>query len=113
MNSIQVEYLLFDGRTVLGQQHGTDFRGTLHTITFEESAMLTGIEGKVSDDGSHIDQLTFLRFKRGGVIERLGPYGGTEIVMMRPFATYSWILGFSGNVGYSLNGLSIYYQVGY
>ena len=106
---LQVEYLLYDGSTLVGGFHGSTIRATLTTITFDEAEVLTGIEGLVTEIGDHIQQMTFVTWIRGGSIGRHGPYGRTGYY--RPFATYgSHILGFSGNAGYSLNGISVYYD---
>ena len=109
--AILAEYLLFDGRTVSGQYRGDKFRGHVSTITFDETEELTGVEGALSDDGNHIDRITFVTWKLGGkygTIAKYGPYGNTN--RTRLFATRGYrIIGLSGNVGDSQNGLSMYY----
>lgn len=113
--AILAEYLLFDGRRVPGQYRGDNFKGHMSTIVFNETEELTGIEGVLSDDGSRIDQITFITWKidgKNGTATKYGPYGSKKGT--RLFATHGYrIIGLSGNVGESQNGLSLYYVDSY
>ena len=103
VNSIQFQYLLYGGKTQLGQIHGT-VRGKMTVINVEKSEHLTGIEGK--SDGLFINQLTFLTWRSDGSTAQYGPFGTTG---SQPFSSYGNVMGLAGNAGNMLNGISVYY----
>lgn len=114
MSAIQTEYLLFDGQTVAGQWHrGKYYIFTNETIILDESEWLIGIEGVFNKNiGNDEAQISFVTLTESGRIEKYGPYGNpSSETDMIPFSAYGkHILGFRGNAGYVLFGISVYYD---
>ena len=107
--AIQAKYFLMNGTTVSGNVHGSDSKGTKSTVVFDDSEVLVGIEGILSDDGGGVDQLSFATRKKDGSSGKYGPYGGSS--GGEAFTSYGYhVLGFSGNTGKSLNAISAYYE---
>ena len=107
--AIQAKYFLMNGTTVSGNVHGSDSKGTKSTVVFDDSEVLVGIEGILSDDGGRVDQLSFATRKKDGSSGKYGPYGSSS--GGEAFTSYGYhVLGFSGNTGKSLNAISAYYE---
>lgn len=105
VSSLQVEYLLLGGATLVGPKHGNS-SWPVTTITFDKGEVITGMEGKVSVPDGVVSQVTFATQKEGGGEAHYGPFGtmGTT-----PFSIPGSILGFHGSVGKSMNKLGAYY----
>ena len=103
VQSIQLEYLLLDGSTKLRERHGNT-TGDPNVISFDESEVLTGLEGGTY--GSYIYQITFLTYRQDGSNARYGPFGMDS---QKCFSVYGNVMGFSGNVAEAVNGISVYY----
>lgn len=105
INSIQVEYLLLDNSTHLGEKHGGVGNNSI-TIELEYTENIITLEGE--SQGLTVDQLSFItRNSKDGMLKRYGPYGkgGEEF-----FSVNQDIVGF---VGFStadiINTVSVYY----
>lgn len=107
--AIQAEYFLMNGTTVSGNTHGSDSKGIKSTIEFSISEVLTGVMGMLSGDEKCVDQITLITRKKDGSSGKYGPYGSSS--GGKAFSSFGHhILGFSGNTGKSLNGISAYFE---
>ena len=105
VQSLQAEYLLLGGATIMGAKHGNS-SWPVTTISFDEGEVIRGLEGEVSVPDGVVSQVTIATQKEGGGEARYGPFGtmGTT-----PFSIHGSVLGFHGSVGKSLNKLGAYY----
>ena len=108
--AIQMGYLLLDGSTLLGKQHGsiptTNFNTT--TITLEDGDKLIALQGEINEMNMriwYISQLNFIIRTRNGMTMH-GPFGSQE---GDPFYFQGNILGIYGNSGSLIYSIGVYY----
>ena len=108
--AIQMGYLLLDGSTLLGKQHGyiptTNFNTT--TITLEDGDKLIALQGEIDEIAMrfwYISQLNFIIMTRNGWTMH-GPFGNRGVA---PFNFQGNILGIYGNSGSLIYSIGVYY----
>lgn len=104
VDSIQAEYQLLGGSTVLGKKHGGD-GGTLSIVCITPGEHIVGL--KCKSRGDFVDQITIFTAKRdNGTITHYGPfgkYGGDS------YYIYGNILALIGKEGDYMDGIGAYY----
>ena len=105
IDSIQMEYLLLDNTTQMGDMHGGP-GGNLSTIELDYMEEITRIEGETK--GLYIDQLAIITKKSDGTEKHYGPFGkgGKEYFSFNENNIIG-IVGFSENF---INSISVYYS---
>lgn len=100
VDSVQLVYMLRDGRTVVGPQHGGD-GGALSVFHLDADEYLVGISGHT---GSYIDSIQFQTNKRTSLL--FGGHGGGRDfhVDVPPNAQ---VMGFTGRAGEYLDAIGL------
>ena len=100
VDSVQLVYMLRDGQTVMGPQHGGE-GGALNVFHLDADEYLVGISGRT---GSYIDSIQFLTNKRTSP-KFGGSGGGRDFHIEVP--AYSQIMGFTGRNGEYLDAIGL------
>ena len=75
LDSIQVTYKTYDGKTIVGPKHGGDGGGeTVIAFDLENNERIVTVAGTVKQ--FTVQQITFVTQKDSGELQIYGPYGG-------------------------------------
>jgi hypothetical protein len=102
VDSVQMLYLLSDGRTTPGQQHG-GMGGQLNTFRLDNDEYLVGISGRY---GNYLDSIKFQTNKRTSPV--YGGRGGSRDFSLTVPAGYQAV-GFAGRSGNYIDAIGLIY----
>lgn len=112
IEAFQVEYLLIDGRTLVGETHGFRYGTNLTTIVFDKDENIVTLKGKLEINlqtaQKYIGQLSFVTSKANGKLKEYGPFGvwGRD---SDSFSVHGKILSFHGGSGALLYRIGAYF----
>lgn len=104
--SVQLEYLLLNSMTKLGEWHGKPGEDVL-VIHVRDSEVLSSVEGTTTQYG--LESLAFITQKQDGSYIKHGPFGKSDSNDSKPFSVHGYVMGFAGIAGSVLSGVRVYY----
>lgn len=105
INSIQAEYQLFGGGTLLSERHGTA-KNNLSTVIFSYGEAIVEMKGLLDYPKLFLKQLTFVTKRHDGKMKVYGPFGKTG---SKPFSVRGYVIGLAGRASNFLQAISAYY----
>ena len=108
IDSIQVTYKTYDGKTIVRPKHGGDGGGET-VIVLDDGERIITVAGTLQS--FRVQQLTFVTQKNSGEIQIYGPYGGcSNQCGIGTFLMHGKINSIFGRAGVYVSAIGFYFE---